>query len=234
MSEQGWRAYALERERIYGELYRLAERVAVSLAVEESEHGFPLNLEARAALRELRAFVDDGGDGGVGPDGPPPDETLDQVYEQAAPDGPGDRDARAQRPGQGARRRMSRIIATTLAGFLLAAAPAAGHGHGCKTKKCHKRVAHKKAAAKKREVVRPHRGFLAKLRACEVRGQPRPYRTNTGNGHYGAYQFTISSWLAVGGRGLPHQAGQLEQDYRAVRLLKLQGPGAWPICGRGA
>lgn len=59
MSEQGWRAYALERERIYGELYRLAERVAVSLAVEESEHGFPF--EARAALRELRAFVDDDG-----------------------------------------------------------------------------------------------------------------------------------------------------------------------------
>lgn len=68
MSEQGWRAYALERERIYGELYRLAERVAVSLAVEESEHGFPFHCEARAALRELRAFVDDdGGDGGVGP-----------------------------------------------------------------------------------------------------------------------------------------------------------------------
>lgn len=110
----------------------------------------------------------------------------------------------------------------------------AHHAKGCATKACDKRVGHKQAIKKKRAAVRPHRGFLAMLRACEVRGQPAPYRTNTGNGFYGAYQFTVSSWIAVGGRGMPHQAGKLEQDYRAVRLLKLQGPGAWPVCSRGA
>ncbi len=98
---------------------------------------------------------------------------------------------------------------------------------GCNTKRCHQRVLVKH----KRAVVAPHRAWLAGIRACEVRGQPRPYRTNTGNGHYGAYQFNLRSWAFVGGRGLPSDATQLEQDYRAVRLLRVQGPGAWPVCG---
>ena len=82
-----------------------------------------------------------------------------------------------------------------------------------------------------RRVTAPYRAWLASTRGCETRGQPDPYRTNTGNGFYGAYQFTLSSWAAVGGRGMPHLASPLEQDYRAVRLLHLQGRGAWPVCG---
>jgi hypothetical protein len=77
-------------------------------------------------------------------------------------------------------------------------------------------------------VVRPYRSWLRSTRLCESHGN---YRTNTGNGFYGAYQFTLQSWAAVGGRGLPHLAARLEQDYRAVKLLRLQGPGAWPVCG---
>lgn len=130
---------------------------------------------------------------------------------------------------------MKLKIATVAA--LIASVPVSSHAHhakGCKTRSCDKRVGHKNATKKKRAVVRPHRRFLAMLRACEVKGQPAPYRTNTGNGFYGAYQFTVSSWIAVGGRGMPHQAARLEQDYRAVRLLKAQGPGAWPVCSRGA
>jgi hypothetical protein len=127
-----------------------------------------------------------------------------------------------------------------------AAAPAAGaaskdHVRGCSTKACDKRIGKRwarkhprarKASVSMRAFVRPYLGFLAKLRACEVRGQPSPYQTNTGNGFYGAYQFTMSSWAAVGGIGVPSNAPPLEQDYRAVRLLNLQGPGAWPVCSQ--
>ena len=80
-----------------------------------------------------------------------------------------------------------------------------------------------------RRVVRPYRAWLASVRACES-GSSGGYAANTGNGFHGAYQFTVSSWRSVGGRGLPHLASPLEQDVRAVYLLRLQGPGAWPNC----
>jgi hypothetical protein len=63
---------------------------------------------------------------------------------------------------------------------------------------------------------------------CESGGD---YAINTGNGFYGAYQFTLHSWHAVGGWGYPNRNTPLEQDYRAVRLLKAGGPGNWPVCG---
>ena len=85
-------------------------------------------------------------------------------------------------------------------------------------------------AAKMRRVVAPYRGWLASTRFCESNGSGG-YRANTGNGFYGAYQFTLSSWAAVGGQGMPHLASPLEQDYRAVLLLHVQGRGAWPNCG---
>ena len=83
-------------------------------------------------------------------------------------------------------------------------------------------------AAKMRRVVAPYRAWLASTRACESHGR---YATATGNGFWGAYQFTLSSWRAAGGVGMPHHASRLEQDYRAVRLLHIQGRGAWPNCG---
>jgi hypothetical protein len=125
---------------------------------------------------------------------------------------------------------------------------------GCQTKECDKRVAerHRKErarmraqkrrvqarhkaqvraerhAAKMLRVVRPYRGWLASTRRCESGGN---YSINTGNGFYGAYQFTLQSWRAVGGWGMPNQASKIEQDYRAVLLLHIQGRGAWPVCG---
>jgi Transglycosylase-like domain len=78
------------------------------------------------------------------------------------------------------------------------------------------------------QYVKPYRSWLRSTRMCESGGN---YRTATGNGFWGAYQFTLESWAAVGGHGLPSDAEPLEQDYRAVRLLHLQGRGAWPVCG---
>jgi len=106
------------------------------------------------------------------------------------------------------------------------------HHPGCNTQACEQRVdrkEHRKTIRRWRRTARPYRGWLASVRWCESRNT---YTINTGNGFYGAYQFTVASWRAVGGQGMPHRASPPEQDYRAVRLLWLQGPGAWPICGR--
>jgi hypothetical protein len=91
-----------------------------------------------------------------------------------------------------------------------------------------KRRAHRRRVGSWAAVIAPYRGWLARVRACESGGN---YAINTGNGFYGAYQFTLPSWYSVGGRGMPHWAPPIEQDYRAVLLLHSQGRGAWPVCG---
>jgi Transglycosylase-like domain len=93
---------------------------------------------------------------------------------------------------------------------------------------CQRRVARRITRRRWRRSVRPHRAWLRATRMCESRGR---YQTNTGNGFSGAYQFTLRSWRWVGGDGLPHEAEPLEQDYRAVLLLRRQGRSAWPVCG---
>jgi hypothetical protein len=64
---------------------------------------------------------------------------------------------------------------------------------------------------------------------CESGGNPG---TNTGNGYYGAYQFTLATWRSVGGDGYPHQASLLEQTRRADALRIRSGLGQWPHCGQ--
>lgn len=76
-------------------------------------------------------------------------------------------------------------------------------------------------------VVRPFRARLSRIAQCESGGR---WHIATGNGFYGGLQFLPSSWWAVGGTGLPHYRSKLEQMYRAVRLMRLQGWGAWPVC----
>lgn len=71
-------------------------------------------------------------------------------------------------------------------------------------------------------------GQLAAIRACESGGN---YSTNTGNGFYGAYQFTQSTWESVGGTGSPAAASPAEQDARAAALLAQSGSSPWPVCG---
>lgn len=70
---------------------------------------------------------------------------------------------------------------------------------------------------------------LQAIAACESGGNPQ---TDTGNGFYGKYQFTLATWQAVGGSGNPAQASEAEQDRRAAQLLARAGAGQWPVCGR--
>jgi resuscitation-promoting factor RpfE len=65
--------------------------------------------------------------------------------------------------------------------------------------------------------------------ACESGGN---WGTNTGNGYYGGLQFTMGTWRANGGSGSPHRASREEQIRVANNVLKSQGIGAWPVCGR--
>jgi hypothetical protein len=69
---------------------------------------------------------------------------------------------------------------------------------------------------------------LQAIAACESGGNPR---SNTGNGFYGKYQFTLDTWQAVGGAGNPARASEAEQDRRAAQLYAQAGPGQWPVCG---
>ncbi len=64
---------------------------------------------------------------------------------------------------------------------------------------------------------------------CESGGNPA---TDTGNGFYGKYQFTLQTWQTVGGSGNPAQASEAEQDRRAASLYAQAGPSPWPVCGR--
>src|SRR5687767_15110128 len=52
----------------------------------------------------------------------------------------------------------------------------------------------------------------AKLRNCEAGGN---YTRNSGNGYYGAYQFSAGSWRSLGYPGLPHLASPEMQDEAA-------------------
>jgi hypothetical protein len=70
---------------------------------------------------------------------------------------------------------------------------------------------------------------LEAIAACESGGNPQ---TDTGNGFYGKYQFTLDTWQAIGGAGNPAQASEAEQDRRAAALLAQAGAGQWPVCGQ--
>ncbi|GIF12178.1 transglycosylase family protein [Actinoplanes teichomyceticus] len=67
---------------------------------------------------------------------------------------------------------------------------------------------------------------------CESGGN---WRINTGNGYYGGLQFSRSTWRAHGGGkygSTANLASKQEQIRIAERVLRSQGIGAWPTCGR--
>ncbi len=66
---------------------------------------------------------------------------------------------------------------------------------------------------------------------CETGGN---WSMNSGNGHYGGLQFTLSVWRGYGGTGMPHRNSKSQQIRIAEKVLRSQGPGVWPVCGRRA
>lgn len=73
-----------------------------------------------------------------------------------------------------------------------------------------------------------------KVAACESTSN---WRINTGNGYFGGLQFSQSTWEAYGGTHFAPRADLASKDQQiaiAERVLKGQGPGAWPSCGPGA
>ena len=73
-----------------------------------------------------------------------------------------------------------------------------------------------------------------RVAACESGGN---WSINTGNGFYGGLQFHPQTWTGFGGgRYAPfaHQATKAQQIEIAQKVLRVQGPNAWPVCSRRA
>ncbi len=67
---------------------------------------------------------------------------------------------------------------------------------------------------------------------CESSGN---WSIDTGNGYYGGLQFSAGTWAAFGGTEYApdaHLATKAQQIAVAERTLDVQGPGAWPTCGK--
>jgi uncharacterized protein YabE (DUF348 family) len=64
---------------------------------------------------------------------------------------------------------------------------------------------------------------------CESGGN---WAANTGNGYYGGLQFSLGTWQAYGGSGLPSENSREQQIAVAERVRAAEGGyGAWPVCG---
>jgi uncharacterized protein YabE (DUF348 family) len=66
-----------------------------------------------------------------------------------------------------------------------------------------------------------------RLAECESGGN---WSINTGNGFYGGLQFSLGTWRAYGGTGMPHEASRATQIAIAQRVQADVGWGAWPAC----
>jgi peptidoglycan hydrolase-like protein with peptidoglycan-binding domain len=69
---------------------------------------------------------------------------------------------------------------------------------------------------------------LERIARCESGGDPT---TDTGNGYYGKYQFSLATWHRMGGTGNPARASEALQDQLAAKLYAQQGSAPWPVCG---
>lgn len=110
-----------------------------------------------------------------------------------------------------------------------------------------KRVVHRKtfvdgqltdrSVAKKRWLKKPQQRVVRigtgpnwiALARCESGGNPNAVNPS---GYYGLYQFSLSTWHAVGGKGNPTDHGYWEQTKRAWKLFRGSGRSPWPYCGR--
>ena len=88
-----------------------------------------------------------------------------------------------------------------------------------------------KVGTKERPVVTNFAGGSTvwdQLAQCESGGN---WAINTGNGYYGGLQFSLSTWQAYGGTGLPSEHSRETQIAIATKLRDASGGyGAWPHC----
>ena len=70
-------------------------------------------------------------------------------------------------------------------------------------------------------------GVWLQLRECESSDN---YQANTGNGYYGAYQFSQQTWTNLGYPGRPDLEPAAMQDAAAQKLQAESGWGQWPAC----
>jgi len=94
-----------------------------------------------------------------------------------------------------------------------------------------KRAASRRAKAKRAPsapavAIPPQLEVIAQ---CESGGDPTAVSSN--GMYHGKYQFSVATWTAMGGSGLPSQASEAEQDRRAAMLYARSGPSQWPVCG---
>jgi hypothetical protein len=122
-----------------------------------------------------------------------------------------------------ARKRVQRPPLTTDRRAQRATLRHQGLHHAERVKQLRLRTAAQKLAQDQTEAT----GVWASLRSCESGGN---YKTDTGNGYYGAYQFSLSSWRVLGYGGLPNEAPPAIQDRAAKALAARQGWHAWPHC----
>jgi transglycosylase-like protein len=70
-------------------------------------------------------------------------------------------------------------------------------------------------------------GVWFQLRECESGDY---YQANTGNGYFGAYQFSQQTWTNLGYPGRPDLEPPAMQDAAAQKLQAESGWGQWPAC----
>ena len=70
-------------------------------------------------------------------------------------------------------------------------------------------------------------GVWLQLRQCESGDD---YQADTGNGFYGAYQFSQATWTDLGYPGRPDLEPPAMQDQAAAQLQARSGWGQWPAC----
>ena len=73
-----------------------------------------------------------------------------------------------------------------------------------------------------------------RVAACESSGR---WHVDSGNHYYGGLQFWQPTWQDFGGRKYAPRADlatRRQQVEVARRVLAVQGPGAWPVCGKRA
>ena len=91
-----------------------------------------------------------------------------------------------------------------------------------------------KVGTKSKPVARTTTNFAGgstvwdQLAQCEAGGN---WATNTGNGYYGGLQFSLGTWQAYGGSGLPSNNSRETQIAIATKVRDASGGyGAWPAC----